>query len=214
MMGRHVLFSRDGILRIGSATTLVPALSLCGDAPDQGIPWWMAVLPVSIEAGTDFRHVLRCLRPWQGSIARDMGVDLGDWDEVLSPLSDTPRLIMMMEVHSDLDTGDRWNAFVRGTRDEDFGNPDEMPFDILGACEARISGKRLLLSASDGAPPIIDAGHPGVFLTWPWGKRKSVGAWAEAGPPGFSDFVCNCLLSTCLPHGTPSRTASRILANS
>lgn len=210
--GRHVEFCSDGILRVGRSGTMVPALSLCGEEPVRGIPWWMAALPVSIQEGTRFRNMLRCLSPWRVSIAEGMGVDLSEWDTALRPMKNTPNLVILMEVHSDLAEGDRWNAFVRGTCDEDFGNPDEIPFDILGASEAKLSRKRLLLSSEDaGRLPLIDAGHPEVFLTWPWGNRKSVGVWSDASPPGFSDFVCNCLLGICLRHITPTRTAMRML---
>ena len=201
MSGRFAEFCYDGVLRISFPGAMLPVSSLC--EPDEGMPWWLAALPIRVSENTSFRSMLGCLRPWKGVVRKSHGIDIDEWYDALRSSGQTPYLTMHIEKHIEMGTGQDWFVFMRGTGSEDMGNPDEMPFDILGKSKVHLSSGLLFVSSSDDGLPLFDGAHSDVFSLASAGRLKTLGAWSDSEPPMFSDFVNNCILAKCIKHNSP-----------
>ena len=200
---------------------MIPVSSLC---QDRGLPWWMPHLPVAVERGTMFHQALECLSPWAVSISNAMGVDMAEWFDVLVPDARTPRISLHLTRHISIGQGQgkvqcnkagmpTWHAGMVGSGGEDYGNPDEMPFDVLAGAMLVLEPRCLLVDDEGMENPILDAGNEAAFvMSSTMLPGRSLGLWVSWQPPSFSDFVNLGLLRCCLPHGSPRGTMQALQA--
>ncbi len=156
---RAAVFCRDGVLRARVGGNLFPISDLAD--PGSGLPWWLPSLSVEMETGVTVAGAVRCLLPWEDSLARDLGVDLRGWLPVRAARPDSGGLRVLLARGLSEGSAAAWHAIVAG-RESDHGTPEETPGDLLAAAEISIVVTVPVFAEQPGQPSAAMPPHPNL----------------------------------------------------